>query len=103
MTITNGIKITTKSLPAKAIAAIRKATGLPISEIKQCAGSDMYLIERGLSDDKSLHTIIDLAEELSKLDVKVELYQGGYKRSPEFMKSVYQTHRETAQEVGLEE
>lgn len=103
MTITNGIKIVTKLLPAKAVASIRKSTGLSISEIQRRAGSEEYLIEKELSDDKSLAKMIELAEDLAKLDVEVELFQGGYNRPLEFMKNVYQSHRETAKEIGLEE
>ena len=62
MTITNGIKIITQLLPAKAIATIRKATGLSISEIQKRSGSEEYLIEKGLSDDKSLAKMIKLAK-----------------------------------------
>lgn len=103
MTITNGIKIFSQSLSAKAIGTIRKSTGLPISEIKKRAESGEYLVEADLSDDKSLLTIIELAEELSTYGIRVELYQGGQEFSLEFMKNTYESHRETAKEVGMED
>ncbi len=103
MAITNGIKISSQPLSAKAIGIIRKSTGLPISEIKKRADCGEYLIEKDLSDDKSLLTMIELAEELLAHDVRAELYQGGHERPLEFMKNVYESHRETAREVGLEE
>ena len=100
MAITNGIRIALPSLSAKAIAAIRKATGLSISDIKQRAQNGDYLMEKDLSDDKGLFSIIKLAEELSALGLDVELCQGGYSRSLEFMKNVLESHRQTAREVG---
>ena len=103
MAITNGIKISPRSLTAKAIGIIRKSTGLPISEIKKRADCGEYLIEEDLSDDKSLLMMIRLAEELPAYDVRVELYQGGCERPLEFMKNIYESHRETAREVGLED
>ncbi len=103
MAITNGIKVVTRPLPAKAVAAIRRATGLPISEIQRRAGSGEYLVEKGLSDDRGLLEMIELAEDLSELGVEAELFQGGYERPMEFMRNVYRSHRETAREVGLEE
>ena len=103
MAITNGIKVTASTLPAKAIAVIRKATGLPICEIKQRAQNGAYLIEKGLSDDKSLLTMIKLADDLSEYGVEVEFYQADHKRPLDFMKNVYTSHRETAEELGLED
>lgn len=103
MAITNAIAVSTTSLSAKAISVIRKATGLSISDIKRHAQVGDYLIERGLSDDKSLLVMIRLAEELELLGVEAELYQGGMKKSLDFMKNVYVAHKETAREVGLDE
>ena len=102
MAITNGIKIITPSLPAKAIAYIRKATGLSISEIKLRVQSGDYLIQKDLSDDKGLLAMITLANSLSEYGVEVEFYQADYKRPLEFMKNVYESHRDTASEMGLE-
>ncbi|MGN0045808.1 MAG: hypothetical protein ACI37P_00585 [Eggerthellaceae bacterium] len=103
MPITNGIKIATISLPAKAISEIRKTTGLAISEIKQRAQDNDYLIEEDLSDDRSLRKMIDLSKKLNSLGIKVDFYQGGHNRSLEFMENVYESHRETARALGLED
>lgn len=89
MAIANAITVSTSNLPAKAIAVIRKATGLSISDIKNHAQTGDYLIERGLSDDKSLLAMIRLAEDLESLGVETEFYQGGMKKSLDFMKKVY--------------
>jgi hypothetical protein len=102
MAITNGIKLGSSPLNAKAIAAIRKSTGLSIAEIKDRADRDEFLIEADLSDDKELQTMLSLADELAKHEIELEFFQGGYSRSREFMKNVYKAHTETAKEVGLE-
>ena len=47
--------------------------------------------------------MIRLSENLEAFNVKTELYQGGMKKSLEFMKNVYAAHRETAREVGLDD
>lgn len=101
MAITNGIKIFSEFLPAKAIGIIRKSTELPISEIKKRAERGEYLIEKDLSDDESLLIMIELAEALPAYDVRVELYQGGHRFPLQFMRNTYESHRETAKEVGL--
>ena len=103
MAITNAITVSTSNLPAKAIAVIRKTTGLSISDIKSHAQTGDSLIERGLSDDKSLLAMIRLAEDLESLGVETEFYQGGMKKSLDFMKNVYAAHKETAREVGLDD
>ena len=103
MAITNAIVVSTPNLPAKAITVIRKATGLSISDIKRHAQAGDYLIEKGLSDDKSLLAMIHLSEDLESLGVEIEFYQGGMKKSLDFMKNVYAAHKETAREVGLDE
>ncbi len=103
MAITNAIAVVTPNLSAKAISVIRKATGLSISSIKEHAQTGDYLIEKGLSDDTALLAMIRLAEDLKGLNVETELYQGGMKKSLEFMKNVYAAHKETAREVGLDD
>ena len=60
-------------------------------------------MEAALSDDVALRSMIELAEELGFQGVAVDFYQGGMKKSLEFMKNVYAAHGDTARVMGLEE
>ena len=102
MKITNAIKLPSSDVPTKAIVAIRKATGLSISEIKLRVAKGESIIESDLSDDESLGAIIDLYGELLALDIQSLLYQGGREVSIDFLANVVDSHRDTAKEVGLD-
>lgn len=101
MEITNAVKLPSSDLPAKAIAVIRKATGLSISEIRLRAANGASIIESDLSDDESLADIIALYGKLRVLGIQPLLYQGGREVSIDFFANVADAHRDTAKEVGL--
>lgn len=102
MKITNAIKLPAGDVPAKAVVAIRKATGLSLADIKSRAANDKFIIESALSDDKALAVIIALYDELLDLGIKPLLYQGGREVTIDFLSNVADAHRDTAKEVGLD-
>lgn len=102
MTFNNAIKLPVGDISTKAIIEVRKATGLPLAEIKKRASEGVDLIEADLSDDDSLHAIISLYDALVSVGENPVLFQGGREVSIDFLRNVEEAHRETARELGLE-
>lgn len=101
MGYTNGIKLKDTEVPPKAIAAIRKATGLSISDIKTRVSENEFLIESDLSNDSDLAKMIELAKQLDGLGLKVYFVSAGIIENVESMTNMLESHRDTARELGL--
>ena len=75
MEITIGIKLTANKIPAKASMAIKKATNLPLGDIKQRAEKGDYIFECSVVDDEGLKLINSLKRELQSLGVEFKLFE----------------------------
>lgn len=99
MKLTNAIVLTKGGSDVKAIAAIRKSTKLPISEIRSCIEAGKPIIEADTNDTAGLKHILSLYRELSSLGLKPELFEAGFPVSYEFFCAVEGTHEEIAREI----
>jgi hypothetical protein len=100
---TIGLKLPVGDVPAKAVMLIKKLTGMPLSEIKQKAASDDYLILCDWLDDDGLRLMNRVRRELSKMGIKVRQYEHGKEISPKIFDNLEQTSREIDAEYGLDE
>lgn len=103
MIATYGLKLMSGTPSAKAIALAHKQTGLALSEIKQRAQKDDYIIACDCSDDEGLSTIIALYKELEKLGEKPTLFWHDKPEVLSFFENTLAAHKDTAHQLGLDE
>lgn len=101
MASTYAIKLLEKAPSAKVISTVRKATGLPLSEIKSRAIEGRYILECDCSDDEGLRNIIDLFISLGGLNAPAELFWHDNPESIEVFVNILASHEDTAKELGL--
>lgn len=94
MQITDAIKVAVPAIPAKAVAVIRKETGLPIPEIRWRASNDELLFVCDHVDDNGLKLINRIRREMKKFGISLRQLEDGVERSPELLDNLERLHDE---------
>lgn len=82
---TIGIKLPVGDVSAKACMSIKAAVGLSLSEIKQRALADEFILLHDADDFDGLKQINELKRELSKHGIETRTFEDGEEVDPELL------------------
>lgn len=88
------IRVNENKLPAKALMAIKRLTGLSLSDIKEATMNDLSVFACGCADDEGLLLIKQIYDELSGLGVSAKIYWYDSEEPYQNLLNAIQMHRE---------
>ena len=97
---TLGLKIVDAAVSVQGIKIIRAETNLSISDIKNRAAQNAYIVECDAVDEEGLALIIRLFNKLTSAGVSCELYEHGRISTIEFFNNLTDMYLEIDTEVN---
>ena len=98
---TLGLKIVGTAVSVQGIKIIRAETNMSISEIKNIAAQNAYIVECDAVDEDGLALIIRLFNKLAVAGISCELYEHGRLSSIEFFNNLTDMYSEIDTEVDM--
>lgn len=103
MSLTASIKVSGTTIDVKGIAVIRKATGLPISEIRARVASGCPIVECPPSDSNGIAEIVKLGQELKSVGINTQAHLGTHKMAMEYFVNRLRTEKDDITHQGRED
>ena len=102
--ITLGMKLPIRVVPAEVLMAIKKETGMSLSEIKRRISEDEYIFECPVVDDDGLRFMNRFKRVLSeRFGIVPRLFEGDREEPSESFDNLEALHRENERQMGYEE
>ena len=92
------IKVDANEVPAKALMAIKKLTGLPLGAVKEAVAGGSPIFGCGCADDEGLLLIAKLHDELAEMAVATVIFWYDSEEPYQNLLNTIEMHREIDEE-----